>query len=68
VRVARLGAGRVVYPSRYRAARVARELETLLGDATIAAAADDVGRQVRAESGAAAAATAILAVLAARQG
>jgi UDP:flavonoid glycosyltransferase YjiC (YdhE family) len=65
VRVVRLGAGRIVYPSRYRAPRVARELTTLLGDATIAAAADAVGQRVRSERGAVAAADAILGVLAA---
>lgn len=62
-RVRQLGAARVLYPKRYTAARVAAELRALLDDARYAAAAGDVGRRVRAEQGASAAAEAILGVL-----
>jgi UDP:flavonoid glycosyltransferase YjiC (YdhE family) len=57
-RVTRLGVARTLYPRRYRAARVARELERLLAD-DYAARAASVARAVRAEGGAAAAAEAI---------
>ena len=63
-RVRQLGAARVVYPRRYRAARVARELAALRSESGYAAAAATVGQHVRAEAGARAAADAILAVLA----
>ena len=65
-RVEQLGIGRVVYPKRYQAQRVARELRTLLDGRDYASRADAVGRQVRAEGGAAAAVDAMLAVLARR--
>ncbi|MGD9903607.1 MAG: glycosyltransferase [Vicinamibacterales bacterium] len=63
VRVERLGAARVLYPQRYRAAKVAGELRRLLEDATYGDDAAAVATRVRSEDGAAAAAAAILAVL-----
>ena len=66
-RVKNLGVARVLYPPRYRAERVVRELRTLVEDAAYLRAAERIGQQVRAETGAAAAAEAILAVLAAGQ-
>ena len=63
-RVKNLGIARVLYPPRYRADRVARELRTLLADTAYARAAEVVGQKVRAEGGAVAAAEALLAVLA----
>jgi UDP:flavonoid glycosyltransferase YjiC (YdhE family) len=57
-RVTKLGVARTLYPRRYRAARVARELEQLLR-ADYTARAASVASAVRAESGAAAAAEAI---------
>ena len=65
-RVVSLGLARVVYPARYKAARVAHELHALLGDGGMAARAAAIGTEVRAESGAEAAATAILEVVGAR--
>ena len=65
-RVAQLGIGRVVYPTRYRAARVTRELRALLAGRDYASRAHTVGREVRTEGGAAAAVDAMLAVLARR--
>lgn len=62
-RVERLGAGRVLHPPRYRGTRVAQALHALLGDAAVAARADAVGRAIRAERGAEAAADAILALI-----
>lgn len=62
-RVSSLGVGRVLYPQRYRASRVTHELRTLLGDAAMAARAEAVGREVRGERGAEAAADAILALI-----
>ena len=62
-RVERLGIGRVVYPKRYQAERVARELRWLLDGRDCASRADAVGRQVRAEGGAVAAVDAMLALL-----
>ena len=62
-RVERLGAGRVLHPPRYTGTRVARELHALLGDAAVAARADAVGRAIRAERGAEAAADAILSLI-----
>ena len=50
-RAARLGVSRTMYPKRYEAARVAHELELLLGDAAYAARATAVAEQVRAEDG-----------------
>lgn len=66
VRVKRLGIARVVSPPRYQAARVGQELRAIIADAGMAARADAVGRQVRAEAGAEAAATAILDLVGAR--
>lgn len=60
-RVERLGAGRVLYPQRYQGSRVAHALGALLRDVAVAASADAIGRQVRHERGAEAAADAILA-------
>ena len=57
-RVTKLGVARTVYPRRYRAARVAHELERLLGG-DYAARAAAVANAVRAEGGAAAAAEAL---------
>jgi UDP:flavonoid glycosyltransferase YjiC (YdhE family) len=51
-RVMRLGAARVLYPGRYTAARVARELRTLLDDPALSEAAGRVGDAVRREDGA----------------
>jgi UDP:flavonoid glycosyltransferase YjiC (YdhE family) len=51
-RVMRLGAARVLYPGRYTAARVARELRTLLDDPALFEAAGRVGDAVRREDGA----------------
>ena len=65
-RVKNLGVARVLYPPRYRADRVARELRTLLADSAYARAADAVGQRVRAEGGAAAAADALVALLTSR--
>ncbi len=65
-RVATLGVARVVYPGRYHAPRVAHDLHALMTDGAMAARADGLARQVRAEHGADAAAAAILAVIGAR--
>jgi rhamnosyltransferase subunit B len=62
-RVARIGAGRTLARSRYDAASATRELRALLTDESYTARAALVGRQVRAESGAATAADAIEEVL-----
>jgi UDP:flavonoid glycosyltransferase YjiC (YdhE family) len=61
-RVARLGVSRTIYPQRYRAARVARELERLLADGYAKRAAATAA-VVRAEDGAGAAAAALERVL-----
>jgi len=58
-RVTRLGIARTIPRTKFDAARAARELASLLGDAAVAARAADVGRAVAAEDGAAAAADAI---------
>jgi rhamnosyltransferase subunit B len=58
-RAARLGVARTVRQQRYRAARVARELEQMLSDRRIHARAEEVGTIVRAEGGAVAAAAAV---------
>ncbi len=58
-RVANLGVARTVFPRRYRAARVARELERLLGDAAYRERSASVAELVKAEGGADAAADAI---------
>jgi rhamnosyltransferase subunit B len=65
-RVQQLGIGRVVYPTRYKAERVRRELRALLDGRHYASRAEAVGHDVRAEGGAAAAVDAMLAVLARR--
>jgi UDP:flavonoid glycosyltransferase YjiC (YdhE family) len=62
-RVARIGAGRTLARSRYDAASATRELRALLTDESYTARAAEVGRQVRAENGTAAAADAIEEVL-----
>jgi len=58
-RVTNLGVARTVFPRRYRAARVARELERLLGDAAYRERSTSVAELVKAEGGADAAADAI---------
>jgi UDP:flavonoid glycosyltransferase YjiC (YdhE family) len=62
-RVKNLGTARVLYPKKYTAARVTSELRRLMGDARHAERADTVGRQVRAETGAASAAAAIVTAI-----
>jgi len=59
LRAKRLGVARVVYPPRYRAARVARELDTLLSDPRYASSAASVAAGIRNEGGAEAACDAI---------
>jgi UDP:flavonoid glycosyltransferase YjiC (YdhE family) len=61
-RVTNLGVARTLYPPQYAAARVASELERLLNGPGYRTQADAVAAVVRAEGGAAAAATAIAAV------
>jgi rhamnosyltransferase subunit B len=58
-RVTNLGVARTVFPRRYKAARVARELERLLGEAHYAERSAATAEVVRAEGGAEAAAEAI---------
>jgi UDP:flavonoid glycosyltransferase YjiC (YdhE family) len=58
-RVARVGAGRVLPRAKYDAASAAKELRALLADESYTTRAAEVGRQVRSENGAAAAADAI---------
>jgi UDP:flavonoid glycosyltransferase YjiC (YdhE family) len=55
-RVFRLGVARVVYPQQYTAARVRRELESLLGQPETTARAAEIGAVVKAEDGGARAA------------
>jgi rhamnosyltransferase subunit B len=62
-RVTNLGVARTIFPSAYRANRVARELDRLLRDVGYATRATAVAAQVRAEQGADAAADAITRVL-----
>lgn len=62
-RVTNLGVARTVFPSAYRAGRVAREIDRLLRDPGYATRAAAVATQVRAEGGADAAAAAIARVL-----
>jgi UDP:flavonoid glycosyltransferase YjiC (YdhE family) len=62
-RVARTGAGRALPRSRYNARTAARELRALLEDESYTSRAAEVGRQVRSENGAAAAADALEEVL-----
>jgi len=58
-RVATLGVARTLLPRSYRGRRVARELEYLLSDKSVAARASEVAAIVGAEGGATAAAVAI---------
>jgi UDP:flavonoid glycosyltransferase YjiC (YdhE family) len=62
-RVARVGAGRVLPRSKYKAASAAKELRALLADESYTTRAAEVGRQIRSEDGASAAADAIEEVL-----
>jgi UDP:flavonoid glycosyltransferase YjiC (YdhE family) len=62
-RVERTGAGRMLPRSKYNAASAARELRALLTDESYTTRAAEVGRQVRSEDGATAAADAIEEVL-----
>ncbi|HWO24074.1 MAG TPA: glycosyltransferase [Kofleriaceae bacterium] len=62
-RVARAGAGRTLARGKYTAASAERELRALLADARYASRAAELGRQIRAEDGAAAAADALEEVL-----
>src|SRR5215213_60852 len=62
-RVARTGAGRTLPRSKYNAASAARELRAMLTDESYTSRAAEVGRQVRSEDGAVAAADAIEEVL-----
>lgn len=57
--VERLGVGRTLRRSKYKAARVAKELGMLLADKSFAEKAAEVGRQIRGEDGARNAAEAI---------
>lgn len=63
-RARRLGVARVIYPERYRAGRVAHELNLLLTDDTLRARASAVGAVLRAEDGVGNACDAIEMVLA----
>ena len=58
-RVTRLGVAWTIRQHSYRGARVARELERMLGDTRLHARAEDVGAIVRSEGGAVAAAAAV---------
>jgi rhamnosyltransferase subunit B len=62
-RVARVGAGRVLPRSKYNAASAAKELRALLSDESYTTRAAEIGRQIRAEDGAASAADEIEQVL-----
>jgi rhamnosyltransferase subunit B len=62
-RVRRAGAGRVLPRSKYNPASAARELRALLADESYTTRAAEIGRQIRAEDGASAAADAIEEVL-----
>jgi rhamnosyltransferase subunit B len=62
-RVARTGAGRTLPRSKYDAASASKELRALLTDESYTSRAAEVGRQVRSEDGASAAADAIEEVL-----
>lgn len=62
-RVARTGAGRWLPRPKYNAASAARELRAMLTDESYTSRAAEVGRQVRSEDGASAAADAIEEVL-----
>jgi rhamnosyltransferase subunit B len=65
-RLERLGVARTLYPTRYRGARVARELGQLLSTSSYATRAREVATVVNTERGAAAACDVIEAVLGAR--
>jgi UDP:flavonoid glycosyltransferase YjiC (YdhE family) len=62
-RVVNLGVGRELYPRRYRAPRVAAHLRALLEDPRYAERAVLVGRQIRAEDGAARACDVLVAAI-----
>src|SRR5215213_118621 len=62
-RVERIGVGRMLPRSKYNAASAARELRALLSEQSYTTRAAEVGRQVRSEDGAVAAADAIEEVL-----
>lgn len=62
-RVERTGTGRMLPRSKYNAASAARELRALLADESYTTRAAEVGRRVRSEDGASAAADAIEEVL-----
>ncbi len=62
-RVERTGVGRMLPRSKYNAASAARELRALLADESYTTRAAEVGKQIRAEDGASAAADAIEEVL-----
>ncbi|HEX8189169.1 MAG TPA: nucleotide disphospho-sugar-binding domain-containing protein, partial [Pyrinomonadaceae bacterium] len=62
-RVARVGAGRALPRAKYHAASAAEELRALLSDESYTTRAAEVGRQIRAENGATAAADAVEEVL-----
>jgi MGT family glycosyltransferase len=64
-RVVRTGTGRMLPRSKYNASSAARELRALLADESYTTRAAEVGRQVRSEDGASAAADAIEEVLSA---
>ena len=51
-RVTNLGVARTLYPQRYKADRIRRELEQLLGDRTYAERAEAIAKTVRSEGGA----------------
>jgi UDP:flavonoid glycosyltransferase YjiC (YdhE family) len=63
LRVARLGAGRVLDARRYTAARAEAQLRALLEEPSYAADAADVGRRVRAEDGVGKACEVIAAII-----
>jgi UDP:flavonoid glycosyltransferase YjiC (YdhE family) len=62
-RVTRLGVARTVRQHSYRGARVAHELERMLGDTQVHARVEEVGAIVRSEGGAVAAAAAVDALV-----
>lgn len=64
-RVAALGVARILFPYRYRAARLERELRTLLGEPRYARRASEVAQRVCAEDGPGHACDAIESLLAA---
>jgi rhamnosyltransferase subunit B len=63
MRVARLGAGRMIPRSKYRAKRVTAELSALLGDRSYSDAAADLAARMRTEDGVAAACDGLEAAL-----